>query len=174
MPSRDFHAEWGSLARGSALLRIVGIVLVAMAIGATAGVCVVVSLVAASGTDTSIGSRHSLIAAPIVARPPPASAEPDMSFPGSEGRSPQPAPADLSGSQKSSPAFAAVEETHVEAGAFPAVAVLKPMHVETGGLLERPRRKKLGAKPKRQPAKHLWRHDSARERLGLMERLKPQ
>jgi hypothetical protein len=65
----NFHPEWGYLAPAPSFMRTLRIVLVATAIGATAGAAVVVSLVArpASGSaDSSIASHALVTAAPVV------------------------------------------------------------------------------------------------------------
>jgi hypothetical protein len=64
----NFHPEWGYLAPAPSFVRTLRIVLVATAIGATAGAAVVVSLVARPGSssaDSSIAA-HALVAAPAV------------------------------------------------------------------------------------------------------------
>jgi hypothetical protein len=158
MRSRYFHQEWGYVAPASAFLRSTGIALVAIAIGATAGVCVVVSLIAASGEDTSLSARHALITAAPVVRPPAISAAPDISSPASASGALHPAPESLSGSQKSAPAVAAVSEAiHVKAAPAP---------------VEQARSKKRVTKQRY--AGNRWRDDLIRQRLGLLERLKPQ
>lgn len=63
----NFHPEWGYLAPAPSFVRTLRIVLVATAIGATAGAAVVVSLVARPGSssaDSSIAA-HALVTAPV-------------------------------------------------------------------------------------------------------------
>ncbi len=174
MPARYGHPEWRYLAPASAFMRRVGIVLVAMAIGATAGVCVVVSLIAGRGADTSITVRHALIGAEPVVNPPAVLAAADMPLPATEGRLLQPAPAEPSDSQRSILVPAAVDATHVETGAVPALASVEPTHVEARARVQRSARRRRAFEPKRRHAKHVWRGDLARARLRLVERLKPQ
>ena len=85
----NFHAEWGYLAPAPSLMRTARIVVVATAIGATAGAAVVVSLAGSSGTggvaaagEKSLVVVHSFVqpaeAAPVVAQQ---AAPPDVTAP---------------------------------------------------------------------------------------------
>jgi hypothetical protein len=65
--SLNFHPEWGCLAPAPSLLRTMRIVLVATAVGATAGGGVVLSLVAHSAPQTSVAERT--LVGPIPATP---------------------------------------------------------------------------------------------------------
>jgi hypothetical protein len=62
-----FHPEWGCLAPAPSLLRTMRIVLVATAVGATAGGGVVLSLVGHSAAETSVAERT--LVGPIPAAP---------------------------------------------------------------------------------------------------------
>ena len=65
----NFHPEWGYLAPAPSFMRTLRIVLVATAIGATAGAAVVVSLVArpgANSADSSIAAHALVTGAPAV------------------------------------------------------------------------------------------------------------
>jgi hypothetical protein len=74
--AKSFHAEWGYVADANSFTRIMRIVFVAMAIGATAGAGVVLSLVDFSTGQASLASHTS--AAPVqAAASPPASAQPN-------------------------------------------------------------------------------------------------
>lgn len=159
MRSRYFHPEWGYLAPSSAVLRAVGIAVVAMVVGAAAGVCVVVSLIAANGTDTSLSSHHTLITGAPAIRPPASLSAPGLAVPASVNGFPNPEPANLGGSQKPAPAIAVISE---------------PIHVEAGAPIEPAPTKKRVAKSKRHHGRYRWSDDRIRERLGALERLKPQ
>jgi hypothetical protein len=159
MRSRHFHSEWSYSATASARHRTVGIALVAIAIGAAAGACVVVSLIAASGLNSSISAHDTLVSAAPVVKPPPASAAPGISVPASEGGVLEPEPASLRETQKTNAAIAAVAE---------------PTHVEAGALMERGPKKKRATKPKKHRAGNRWRGDRIQQRAALLERLKPQ
>jgi hypothetical protein len=65
--SLNFHPEWGCLAPAPGLLRTMRIVLVATAVGATAGGGVVLSLVGHSAAQTSVAERT--LVGPIPAAP---------------------------------------------------------------------------------------------------------
>jgi hypothetical protein len=68
----NFHPEWGYLAPAPSFLRTARIALVATAIGATAGVVVVVSLVERPGSNddnTSIAAHALVTSAPVIAPP---------------------------------------------------------------------------------------------------------
>jgi hypothetical protein len=70
--SLNFHPEWGCLAPAPSLLRTMRIVLVATAVGATAGGGVVLSLVGHSAAQTSVAERtlvRPIPAAPISVAP---------------------------------------------------------------------------------------------------------
>jgi hypothetical protein len=70
--SLNFHPEWGCLAPAPSLLRTMRIVLIATAVGATAGGGVVLSLVGHSAAETSIAERtlvRPIPAAPISVAP---------------------------------------------------------------------------------------------------------
>lgn len=157
MRSRYFHPEWGYLALAPPSLRIVGIALVAMAIGAAAGMSVLASLIAANGMGTSVSEHHALITAAPVVRPPAASAAPVVFSPASENGILHSASETLSGSQKSAPAVAAVSEA---------------VHVAAAPAVERAPTKKRVTNGRR--ARNRWRDDRIRQRLELVERLKPQ
>lgn len=159
MRSRYFQSEWGYHAPASARRRTVGIALVAIAIGAAAGACVVVSLIVGSGLDSSISAHDTLVSVAPVVRPPPASAAPDSSVPASEGGLLEPEPASLSETQKTNPAIAAVAE---------------PTHVEAGALIEQGPKKKRATKLKKHRAENRWRADRIQRRAALIDRLKPQ
>jgi hypothetical protein len=77
----NFHPEWGYLAPAPSFMRTARIVLVAMAIGATAGAAVIISLVqrpAADAADTSIAAHALVTSVPVVDEPPVASAPTDQ------------------------------------------------------------------------------------------------
>lgn len=157
MRSRYFHPEWGNLAPASTRVRTAGIALVAMAIGTVAGVCVMVSLITASGVGSSISAHDTVFTAASAVRPPATSAGLSISLPASVDRFPQPAPAGPSGSQKSAPAIAVPEAIHAEARA-PVEHASTKMRVT-----------------KKHYARNRWRSDDRiRQHLGLIERLKPQ
>ncbi len=61
----NFHPEWGCLAPAPSLLRTVRTVLIATAIGATAGGVVVLSLVGRSAGQTSVAERTLVQSIPI-------------------------------------------------------------------------------------------------------------
>jgi hypothetical protein len=63
--SLNFHPEWGCLAPAPSLLRTMRIVLVAAAVGATAGGGVVLSLVGHSAAQTSVAERTLVRPIPI-------------------------------------------------------------------------------------------------------------
>ena len=74
----NFHPEWGYLAPAPSFMRTARIVLVAMAIGATAGAAVIISLVPRPSTDaanTSIAA-HALVTSVQVVDEPPVAAAP--------------------------------------------------------------------------------------------------
>jgi hypothetical protein len=76
----NFHPEWGYLAPAPSFMRTARVVLVATAIGATAGAVVVVSLVARPGADadnTSIAA-HALVTSPPVVVTSPMTAAPSV------------------------------------------------------------------------------------------------
>lgn len=76
----NFHPEWGYLAPAPSFMRTARIVLVAMAIGATAGAAVIISLVqhpAADVADTSIAAHALVTSVPVVDEPPVAAAPTD-------------------------------------------------------------------------------------------------
>jgi hypothetical protein len=156
MRSRYFHPERGYLALASVFLRRVGIVFVGMAIGATAGVCVVLSLIAVNGADSTLSSRQTLITlAPVVRAPPPLA----NSLPAGEDGVLQAGRADPSGSQKSSePAALVIGQT--------------PPHIEATAVIKRPLMKKRVTKERR--VRNRSRADRIRQRLELAERLRPQ
>src|SRR5579872_6911684 len=69
-PFPYFHLLCGYSAPASAAGHFVVVALLTAAVGAAAGVCVVVSLVVVGGVDTSISSRHAMTTgAPVVWRP---------------------------------------------------------------------------------------------------------
>ena len=73
----NFHPEWGYLAPAPSFMRTARIVLVATAIGATAGAAVIISLVqrpAADAADTSIAAHALVTSVSVVDEPPVASA----------------------------------------------------------------------------------------------------
>jgi hypothetical protein len=77
----NFHPEWGYLAPAASFMRTARIVLVAMAIGATAGAAVIISLVqrpAADAANTSIAAHALVTSVPVVDEPPVASAATDQ------------------------------------------------------------------------------------------------
>src|SRR5580704_3696349 len=53
----NFHQEWGYLAPAPSFIRTARVILVAAAVGATAGAGVVVSLVGREDTETSVAAR---------------------------------------------------------------------------------------------------------------------
>lgn len=68
----NFHPEWGYLAPAPSFMRTARIALVATAIGATAGIVVVVSLVDRPGSETdntSIAAHALVISAPVITSP---------------------------------------------------------------------------------------------------------
>jgi hypothetical protein len=76
----NFHPEWGYLAPAPSFMRTARIVLVAMAIGATAGAAVIISLVqrpAVDAADTSIAAHALVTSVPVVDEPPVAAAPTD-------------------------------------------------------------------------------------------------
>ena len=76
----NFHPEWGYLAPAPSFMRTARIVLVAMAIGATAGAAVMISLVqrpAADAANTSIAAHALVTSVPVVDEPPVAAAATD-------------------------------------------------------------------------------------------------
>jgi hypothetical protein len=76
----NFHPEWGYLAPAPSFMRTARIVLVATAIGATAGAAVIISLVqrpAADAANTSIAAHALVTSVPIVDEPPVAAAPTD-------------------------------------------------------------------------------------------------
>jgi hypothetical protein len=73
----NFHPEWGYLAPAPSFMRTARIVLVATAIGATAGAAVIISLVPRPSTDaanTSIAAHALVTSVPVVDEPPVATA----------------------------------------------------------------------------------------------------
>jgi hypothetical protein len=77
----NFHPEWGYLAPAPSFMRTARVVLVAMAIGATAGAAVIISLVqrpAADAANTSIAAHALVTSVPVVDEPPVASAPTDQ------------------------------------------------------------------------------------------------
>jgi hypothetical protein len=73
----NFHPEWGYLAPAPSFMRTARIVLVATAIGATAGAAVMISLVQHPGADTadtSIAAHALMTSVQVVAEPPLAAA----------------------------------------------------------------------------------------------------
>jgi len=69
----NFHPEWGYLAPAPSFMRTARIVLVATAIGATAGAAVIISLVqrpAADAANTSIAAHALVTSVPVVDEPP--------------------------------------------------------------------------------------------------------
>src|SRR5262245_46692704 len=68
----NFHPQWGYLAPAPSFLRSARIVLVATAVGATAGAAVVVSLLERPGADAdnSIAAHALVTSAPVAAAPP--------------------------------------------------------------------------------------------------------
>jgi hypothetical protein len=76
----NFHPEWGYLAPAPSFMRTARIVLVAMAIGATAGAAVIISLVqrpASDAANTSIAAHALVTSVPVVDQPPVAAAPAD-------------------------------------------------------------------------------------------------
>jgi hypothetical protein len=70
----NFHPQWGYLAPAPSFLRGVRVVLVATAVGATAGAAVVVSLLERPGADADNSiAAHALVTSPPVAAAPPVS-----------------------------------------------------------------------------------------------------
>jgi hypothetical protein len=71
----NFHPQWGYLAPAPSFLRGARIVLVATAVGATAGAAVVVSLIERPGADVenSIAAHALVTSAPVVTAVPPVS-----------------------------------------------------------------------------------------------------
>jgi hypothetical protein len=137
----NFHPDWGYLAPAPSFVRTARIVLVAMAIGATAGAAVMISLVPHSATDaanTPIAAHALVTSVPVMAEAPAAApldeavaaqtpAVPQMqaavSPPASKSNMVAPAPAQAPGSVatlagSSSP----VSATPAEAEAQPAVS----------------------------------------------------
>jgi hypothetical protein len=77
----NFHPEWGYLAPAPSFMRTARVVLVAMAIGATAGAAVIISLVqrpAADAANTSIAAHALVTSVPVVDEPPVALAPTDQ------------------------------------------------------------------------------------------------
>jgi hypothetical protein len=70
--ARNFHPQWGYLAPAPSFLRSARIVLVATAVGATAGAAVVVSLLERPGADAdnSLAAHALVTSAPVTAAPP--------------------------------------------------------------------------------------------------------
>jgi hypothetical protein len=76
----NFHPEWGYLAPAPSFMRTARIVLVATAIGATAGAAVMISLVPRSSSDaadTSIAAHALVTSVPVVDEAPVAAAPTD-------------------------------------------------------------------------------------------------
>jgi hypothetical protein len=76
----NFHPEWGYLAPAPSFMRTARIVLAAMAIGATAGAAVIISLVqrpAADAANTSFAAHALVTSVPVVDDPPVAAAPTD-------------------------------------------------------------------------------------------------
>jgi len=103
----NFHPEWGYLAPAPSFMRTARIVLVAMAIGATAGAAVMISLVqrpAADAANTSIAAHALVTSVPVVDEPPVAAAltdEPALA------QSPTPSPSQSAAAAAAPPAPAA-------------------------------------------------------------------
>jgi len=74
----NFHPQWGYLAPAPSFLRGARIVLVATAVGATAGAAVVVSLLERPGADAenSIAAHALVTSAPVVTAVPPVAPSP--------------------------------------------------------------------------------------------------
>ena len=70
--ARNFHPQWGYLAPAPSFLRGARIVLVATAVGATAGAAVVVSLLERPGADAdnSLAAHALVTSTPVMAAPP--------------------------------------------------------------------------------------------------------
>jgi len=76
----NFHPEWGYLAPAPSFMRTARIVLVATAIGATAGAAVIISLVqrpTGDAANTSIAAHALVTSVPVVDEPPMAAAPTD-------------------------------------------------------------------------------------------------
>jgi hypothetical protein len=92
----NFHPEWGYLAPAPSFMRTARIVLVATAIGATAGAAVIISLVPRPSSDsanTSIAAHALVTSVPVVDEPPVATAAADESPLTQSPVSPPPQPA---------------------------------------------------------------------------------
>jgi hypothetical protein len=72
----NFHPQWGYLAPAPSFLRSARVVIVATAVGATAGAAVVVSLLQQPGADAdnSLAAHALVTSAPVAATAPPVSA----------------------------------------------------------------------------------------------------
>ena len=137
----NFHPDWGYLAPAPSFMRTARIVLVATAIGATAGAAVMISLVPHSATDAAAGpiAAHALVTsvpvvaeapapAPLdetVAAQPPAPAAPQMQAAVSPPAKAPGGVATLAGSS-SSPASATPAEAEAQPAATPGEAVVAP------------------------------------------------
>jgi len=98
-----FHLVSTYSAPASALGRVVGAPLLTTAVGAAVSMCIVVSVVAIGGVDTSISAHHAMITAAPVG-PPATSGGPGMLLPASLNFT-QPALEIAGGPVKSSPAI---------------------------------------------------------------------
>jgi hypothetical protein len=149
----NFHPDWGYLAPAPSFMRTARIVLVATAIGATAGAAVMISLVPHSATDAADGpiAAHALVTsmpvvaeapapAPLdetVAAQPPAPAAPQMqaaappasatvSKPNTIASSPAQASASVATLAGSPSASATPTQAEAQAGASPGETVAEP------------------------------------------------
>jgi hypothetical protein len=95
----NFHPEWGYLAPAPNFLRTARVILVATAIGATAGAGVVFSLVGRADTETSVAARTLArptdVASAQLNTPPPAAAAPTLGAAPTPARSSEGASAQL-------------------------------------------------------------------------------
>lgn len=151
-----FHLLWSYSAAGSAVARIACVALLAMLVGAAVSVCVVTSLVAIGSVDNTISSQHA-IATGVRLVWPPATAERSAILLPANVNPTQPVPEITTGPVK----FSRV-----------AVDIPKPILIEAEVQVKQAPGKKRVAK--KRYARNRWRQDRIRQRLTLMERLKPQ
>ena len=126
----NFHPEWGYLAPAPSFMRTARIVLVATAIGATAGAAVIISLVQRPATDaanTSIAAHALVTSVPVVDQPPVAAAPTDEP---ALAQSPMASPSAVAAT--ASPASAANPPAGNAGGATKANSI-SPPSAQTGG-----------------------------------------
>jgi hypothetical protein len=130
----NFHPEWGYLAPAPSFMRTARIVLVAMAIGATAGAAVIISLVprpAADAGNTSIAAHALVTSVPVVDEPPVAAAPTDEP---ALAQSPTPSPSQSAVAAVASPAPAVNLSASNAANATKANSISPPASQASGGV----------------------------------------